>query len=102
MGFRTWNQFGILVNQTLMEQIYDALADKSRQVDGKPTSLLELGYNHAGIDDGWQKCNSGEGKLARPVRYESLTLQNLQEVKASTTQVATRWSTQLPFQICSQ
>jgi hypothetical protein len=23
-----------------------------------PTSLLELGFNHAGIDDGWQECAS--------------------------------------------
>ena len=26
---------------------------------GVATSLLDLGYNHAGIDDGWQKCGSG-------------------------------------------
>ena len=35
------------------------LADRSRLVDGRPTSLL--GYEHAAIDDGWQECNSGPG-----------------------------------------
>ena len=61
MGHRTWNQFGIAVNQTLMEQIFGALADRSRSVDGAPKSLLDLGYSHAGIDDGWQRCGSGPG-----------------------------------------
>ena len=26
-------------------------------VDGKPTSLAELGYNNGGVDDGWQQCD---------------------------------------------
>lgn len=30
-------------------------------VDGKSTSLVDLGYSHAGIDDGWQDCGSGPG-----------------------------------------
>jgi alpha-galactosidase len=59
MGWRSWNQFGLDINQTLIEGIYEAIADRSRTVDGKPTSLLDLGYVHASIDDGWQLCNSG-------------------------------------------
>jgi hypothetical protein len=47
MGWRSWNQFGLDINQTLVEQQYRAIVDKSRGV-----SLLELGYSHAGIDDG--------------------------------------------------
>jgi hypothetical protein len=35
----------------------DGLVDKTRMVDGKPTSLAELGYNNGGIDDGWQQCD---------------------------------------------
>ena len=27
----------------------DAMVDKSRSVDGKPTSLLDLGYKHVGL-----------------------------------------------------
>lgn len=26
---------------------------------GVPTSLVELGYTHVGIDDGWQECGAG-------------------------------------------
>eukprot|EP01052_Picozoa_sp_SAG31_P052622 SAG31_NODE_13075_length_894_cov_1.894340_1_plen_123_part_00 len=37
----------------------DALADRSRLVDGHPTSLLELGYDHVGLDDAWQACGTG-------------------------------------------
>ena len=47
MGFRTWNEFGEDVNQTLMEQIYAALAERRHTVDGRPTSLVDLGYRHA-------------------------------------------------------
>ena len=36
------------------------MASRTRQdINDINTSLLDLGYNHAGIDDGWQKCNSG-------------------------------------------
>ena len=61
MGWRSWNQFGLFINQSLLEAQFEALADRSRLVDGRPTSLLELGYEHAAIDDGWQECNSGPG-----------------------------------------
>ena len=61
MGWRSWNQFGLFINQSLLEQQFEALADRSRLVDGRPTSLLELGYRRAAIDDGWQECNSGPG-----------------------------------------
>ena len=37
----------------------DALVDRSRTVDGKPTSLLDLGYNRIGLDDSWQECGAG-------------------------------------------
>lgn len=59
MGFRTWNQFGLNVNSSLMTTVFEALARADREVDGKPTSLVDLGYVRAGIDDGWQLCGSG-------------------------------------------
>lgn len=34
----------------------DAMVDRSRSVDGKPTSLLDLGYSHVGLDGGWNYC----------------------------------------------
>ena len=36
----------------------DELASKERTVDGIPTSLCDLGFCDAGIDDGWQACFS--------------------------------------------
>eukprot|EP01047_Picozoa_sp_COSAG01_P052521 COSAG01_NODE_5530_length_4203_cov_9.168860_4_plen_276_part_00 len=55
------NQFGTGIRQELIEAQYTALVSRSRRVDGVPTSLFDLGYSSAGIDDGWQKCNSGPG-----------------------------------------
>jgi alpha-galactosidase len=40
----------------------DKMAARTRNVDGKPASLLDLGYNHVGLDDGWQKCGSLDGQ----------------------------------------
>jgi alpha-galactosidase len=42
-----------------MEAIMDKIAEKKRMVDGVPTSLQELGFEHVGLDDGWQKCGAG-------------------------------------------
>jgi len=57
MGWRSWNQFGLEINQTMVVQQYRAMVNRSRG----NTSLLDLGFVHAGIDDGWQACNSGPG-----------------------------------------
>ena len=34
----------------------DAMVNRSRLVAGKPVSLLDLGYNHVGLDGGWNYC----------------------------------------------
>ena len=60
-GWRSWNQFGTGINQSLIEAQYAAMVSRSRTVGGVPTSLLDLGFSSAGIDDGWQKCDSGPG-----------------------------------------
>ena len=60
-GWRSWNNFGTAIHQELIEAQYAAMVSRKRKVDGVPTSLLDLGYSSAGIDDGWQKCNSGPG-----------------------------------------
>ena len=60
-GWRSWNQFQCGINQSLIEAQYEVLASRARVVDGVPTSLVDLGYSTAGIDDCWQLCNSGPG-----------------------------------------
>ena len=42
-----------------MEGIMDQMAVKNRTVDGKPTSLVDLGYHNCGLDDNWQACKTG-------------------------------------------
>lgn len=58
MGWRSWNLYGADVTQELIETIMDGMVDQSRTVDGKPTSLCDLGYCDVGLDDNWQKCGS--------------------------------------------
>eukprot|EP01084_Bolivina_argentea_P007717 14491_1 len=60
LGWRSWNCYWFDINQTIIKDVMTALVDKSRKVNGIPTSLAEIGYNNAGIDDGWQHCNAYE------------------------------------------
>jgi len=62
MGWRSWNCYHLDVTDTEIRKIIDAVAAKTRKVDGVPTSLLELGYEHVGVDDGWQACGTGYKK----------------------------------------
>lgn len=39
----------------------DAMVDRSRTVNGKPTSLADLGYSDVGLDDAWQLCGALQG-----------------------------------------
>ena len=39
----------------------DAIVNRSRLVDGVPTSLADLGYSDVGLDDAWQMMDSGPG-----------------------------------------
>jgi alpha-galactosidase len=56
MGWRSWNLYGANVDQKLIEGIMDGMVKRERMVDGKPTSLCDLGYCDVGLDDNWQKC----------------------------------------------
>jgi hypothetical protein len=55
MGWRHWKAFAAHIDQSIMENMMDELVTK-RPVDGVPTSLAELGYIYAGLDDHWQNC----------------------------------------------
>ena len=56
MGWRTWNQWQGAIHQSIIESNMRMLADRSRTIDGRHQSLADIGYNDAGLDDGWQKC----------------------------------------------
>ena len=53
-----WRNFNAYYNpsQQIMEDTMDAMVNTSRLVDGEPTSLLDLGYKHVGLDGGWNRC----------------------------------------------
>jgi len=60
MGWRSWNFFKGAIDDSTMRGQIDAMV-KPRPVPsagGKAMSLLDLGYTRAGIDDGWQMCDS--------------------------------------------
>lgn len=59
MGWRSWNLYGANVNQKLIQSIMDGMVKRSRMVDGKLTSLCDLGYCDVGLDDNWQNCQAG-------------------------------------------
>jgi len=59
MGWRSWNCYGGNIDQQKMTATIDAISATTRQVNGKPTSLLQLGYERVGLDDNWQLCNAG-------------------------------------------
>jgi alpha-galactosidase len=58
-GWRSWDAFENSINQTKQQSQVDALVSRSRNVDGKLTSLADLGYNRIGLDDAWQDCGKG-------------------------------------------
>jgi hypothetical protein len=35
------------------------MVQRNRTVNGKPTSLLDVGYTVIGLDDNWQACGKG-------------------------------------------
>jgi hypothetical protein len=59
MGWRSWNCYAGDIDDAKMRKVVDAMVSKKRMVDGVPTSLLDIGYDHCGIDDGWQSCGAG-------------------------------------------
>lgn len=60
LGWRSWNLYGAKVNQPLIESIMDGMVARKRTVDGKLTSLCDLGYCDVGLDDNWQNCSAGK------------------------------------------
>ena len=47
------------MSQQLLESQILGLTRRKNTVNGKPTSLYDLGYSSIGLDDGWQACGQG-------------------------------------------
>lgn len=63
-GWRSWYAFYTRMDQSMIEDVIDALVAKNRTVKGWPgkVSLCDLGYCAAGIDEGWEGCGLGVNK----------------------------------------
>jgi len=62
MGWRNWNAFQGHIDQATMQDQMAALALRTRPVVGlnaSKSSLLDVGYSRAGLDDNWQACGAG-------------------------------------------
>jgi hypothetical protein len=60
-GWRSWNAVMEDVTQAFITRQVVALTVRRTTVGGKPTSLLDLGYNRVGIDAGWNLCTGVNG-----------------------------------------
>jgi len=70
LGWRSWNLYGNNVDQGLITSIMDGMVKRTRLVDGKPTSLCDLGYCDVGLDDNWQSC--GDKRAAPGMNYHDV------------------------------
>ncbi|KAL9182100.1 hypothetical protein ACHAXT_012443 [Thalassiosira profunda] len=71
MGWRSWNQYGPNVSQSLMVRVFAGMVNRSRLDHyGVPTSLADLGYTDVGLDDAWQLCNSS--RTAEGMHYHDV------------------------------
>eukprot|EP00729_Bicosta_minor_P027833 gene27833-10256_t len=59
MGWRSWNLYGSDVSQSLLMAQIMGITRRKNSINGKPTSLQDLGYSSIGLDDGWQACGTG-------------------------------------------
>ena len=63
MGWRSWNAYGMEVDQRKLMRVIDVVVERKRMVEGKAASLLDVGYLNVGLDDGWQRCGSDKYHL---------------------------------------
>ena len=60
MGWRSWNCYHGSVDAVKIQDTIDAITSRSRTIEGKHMSLADIGYQHVGVDDGWQACKTGK------------------------------------------
>lgn len=59
-GWRSWNAFGLNVDQTIINDVATAVAARRWTIwNGSTVSLADLGFVDVGIDDGWQLAGAG-------------------------------------------
>jgi alpha-galactosidase len=63
MKWRSWNQFGFNISESVILDAAYGLTDTSRAIVGMPagSSLFDLGYDEVGMDEGWAGCTAKPG-----------------------------------------
>ena len=63
LSWRSWNQWGWRIDEDTMRTAAQGLIDTSRPIKGLPpgSSLLSLGFNSVGMDEGWAVCEPKPG-----------------------------------------
>jgi hypothetical protein len=79
----------------MMKAIFDAMVSRDRTVDGVRTSLLDLGYVHAGIDDGFQACATGPATEGKRGFHNASGWPNVDTSKFPDMQALTRYADSL-------
>ncbi len=65
--------------------VVDALVLRRQTVNGVLTSLWDLGYNYASVDDGWQECGAGvNGSFHDPSGHAIINTTRFPDVRAWT------------------
>ena len=59
LGWRSWNCFHGDVDDAKIRSVVDAMTAPVPGVPGESLSLHAIGYEHVGVDDGWQLCGTG-------------------------------------------
>ena len=60
-GWRSWNAVESDIIQSFVTRQVTAIGAKKMEVEGKLTSLADLGYDRVGIDSGWASCTGVNG-----------------------------------------
>jgi alpha-galactosidase len=68
MTWRSWNQLGWYINESVLLTAAAGLTDTLRPIRGMPpgTSLKDLGYSEVGMDEGWAVCPACQGGPGAP------------------------------------
>jgi hypothetical protein len=83
-GWRSWNAVAEDVTQDFITRQVDALTIRRHSVNGKPTSLLELGFDRVGIDAGWNLCTGVNGSWHDETGHFIIDKSRFPDMKAMT------------------
>ena len=83
-GWRSWNAVFSDITQSFTTRQVVAIAQRRHSIDGKPTSLLDLGYSRVGIDSGWASCSGVNGSWHDETGHFIINKTSFPDMKAMT------------------